>query len=144
MRKIMNKKGFSLVELMIVVVIMGILIAVAVPLYGAITENANNKTCATNIETIKNTCANYYISTDPQTVMPDADTLKNMTEDKEIPFCPIENGVYGIYVDKNDQGRATVICPNIGDDHPAAKTGSDTTAPTGDNIVVIQALADQG
>ncbi|MCH5189576.1 MAG: prepilin-type N-terminal cleavage/methylation domain-containing protein, partial [Oscillospiraceae bacterium] len=42
----MNKKGFSLVELMIVVVIMGILIAVAIPLYGAITKNANNKTCA--------------------------------------------------------------------------------------------------
>ncbi|MBR5321451.1 MAG: prepilin-type N-terminal cleavage/methylation domain-containing protein, partial [Clostridia bacterium] len=31
MRKMLNKKGFSLVELMIVVVIMGILIAVAIP-----------------------------------------------------------------------------------------------------------------
>ena len=48
MRKKINKKGFSLVELMIVVVIMGILMAVAIPLYGAITENARAKTCGSN------------------------------------------------------------------------------------------------
>lgn len=38
-----NKKGFTLVELMIVVVIMGILVAVAVPVYGAVTTNAEKK-----------------------------------------------------------------------------------------------------
>ena len=48
MRRSLNKKGFSLVELMIVVVIMGILIAVAIPLYGAITENAEKKSCKSN------------------------------------------------------------------------------------------------
>lgn len=48
MQRMMNKKGFSLVELMIVVVIMGILMAVAIPLYGALTENARAKTCGSN------------------------------------------------------------------------------------------------
>ena len=60
MRKMMNKKGFSLVELMIVVVIMGILIAVAIPLYGTITTNAKNKTCASNIDSIKNAAVAFY------------------------------------------------------------------------------------
>ena len=59
MRKSLNKKGFSLVELMIVVVIMGILIAVAIPLYGAITENAEKKTCKSNQQLIREMFAKY-------------------------------------------------------------------------------------
>ncbi len=43
-----SKKGFTLVELMIVVVIMAILVAVAVPIYTAVTANAKRKTCLAN------------------------------------------------------------------------------------------------
>ena len=43
-----SKKGFSLVELMIVVVIMAILVAVAVPIYNSVTGNARAKTCIDN------------------------------------------------------------------------------------------------
>ena len=43
-----SKKGFTLVELMIVVVIMAILVAVAVPIYSAVTANAKKKTCIGN------------------------------------------------------------------------------------------------
>ncbi len=57
----MNKKGFSLVELMIVVVIMGILIAVAIPLYGAITENAEKRTCQKNQTLITEMFAKYCV-----------------------------------------------------------------------------------
>ena len=61
MRNMMNKKGFSLVELMIVVVIMGILVAVAIPLYGAITENAEAKTCGSNQRMIRGAFANWAL-----------------------------------------------------------------------------------
>lgn len=112
MRKLMNKKGFSLVELMIVVVIMGILIAVAIPLYGAITRNANNKTCATNIQTIKTAAANYYASND-QVKATKAD-LEAMMDDGKLPVCPL-GGAYGIAI--NAKGGAVVHCNNTADNH---------------------------
>ena len=121
MRKMMNKKGFSLVELMIVVVIMGILIAVAIPLYGAITKNANNKTCATNIETIKTAAANYYASYDQEKI--DLNGLKSMMDDGTVPVCPL-GGAYAISI--NAKGGAYVYCNNTADGH--APSGNNTAA----------------
>ena len=108
MRKQLNKKGFSLVELMIVVVIMGILIAVAIPLYGAITDNANNKTCATNIKTIKGNAANFYASHEQATMSSLAD-MKAMFDDGKIPQCPVAKADYEIQIQST--GAAKVFCP---------------------------------
>ena len=131
MRKMMNKKGFSLVELMIVVVIMGILIAVAIPLYGAITDNANNKTCANNIKAIKNNAANYKATWN---VSADDDTVADTFDGGNLPKCPLaeagENGVaagaeYELDWSAGD-GSVTVKCPyaKAGTFHTKDKTGS--------------------
>ncbi len=53
-----SKKGFTLVELMIVVVIMAILVAVAVPIYAAVTSNAKKKTCIGNQREIVSSIGN--------------------------------------------------------------------------------------
>ncbi len=54
-----SKKGFTLVELMIVVVIMAILVAVAVPVFSAVTKNSRIKTCAANRREIVVQLNNY-------------------------------------------------------------------------------------
>ena len=54
-----SKKGFTLVELMIVVVIMAILVAVAVPIYSAVTANSKKKTCAANMRELSEQVSNY-------------------------------------------------------------------------------------
>ena len=136
MRKMMNKKGFSLVELMIVVVIMGILIAVAIPLYGAITKNANNKTCSTNAKNIRAACATYFSSYDQKAMDSTAD-LQNMMEDKKVPTCPL-GGTYGIYVDKTT-GAATVVCLNTKDGHSPDDVARE--APQDNNYNILQTAA---
>ena len=48
----MDKNGFTLVELMVVVVIIGILVAIIVPIYGKIQDNAAIKAHEANLRTI--------------------------------------------------------------------------------------------
>lgn len=59
MRKMMNKKGFTLVELMIVVVILGILVAIAIPIFTSVTKNAKIKACKSNIRIIEGNLSTY-------------------------------------------------------------------------------------
>lgn len=62
MRKRMsNQKGFTLVELMVVVVILGVLVAIAVPIYGSIGKTAANNAHDANVRILKGAGATYLV-----------------------------------------------------------------------------------
>lgn len=54
-----NKKGFTLVELMVVVVIIGVLVAIAVPVFQNVTKTANQRAVEGNLRTIDGAISMY-------------------------------------------------------------------------------------
>jgi len=54
-----GKKGFTLTELMIVVMILGILVLIAVPIYNNATAKAEKSACQANRRTIESAIAQY-------------------------------------------------------------------------------------
>lgn len=113
MRKLLNKKGFTLVELMIVVVILGILVAVAVPIFNSVTKNARIKSCKSNQRIIKGNIEQYQSTgnngnevvfangtTDLAATKPAS--LMALFEGGEFPTCPTNGTAYTVQVIKTD------------------------------------------
>ena len=115
-----SKKGFTLVELMIVVVIMAILVAVAVPIFSAVTKNARIKTCEANRREIVSQLNNYAMGsvdgeqhthtgaavtiaipnsgepTNNATSFISTDAFKGLFQ--EVPVCPREAGTITVTI----------------------------------------------
>lgn len=54
MKKLMsNQKGFTIIELVVVIIILGVLVAIALPRYFALTDDAQEAACLANMKSIE-------------------------------------------------------------------------------------------
>jgi type IV pilus assembly protein PilA len=86
-----SKKGFTLVELMVVVVIIGILTAIAIPVFNNVTGNAEKKSCHANLRTIDGMKQQWNMMTDDE--RDDVGGFGDMFQGGEVPECP-KGGTY--------------------------------------------------
>ncbi|MBO5733891.1 MAG: prepilin-type N-terminal cleavage/methylation domain-containing protein [Clostridia bacterium] len=140
-----SKKGFTLVELMIVVVIMAILVAVAVPIFSAVTKNARTKTCLANQREIQAQFNNNSMSgilklaagdefvlttnadADGGTWAGDAAKVAIIEElFQEVPYCPVEGNTITVTVAKAnltgseaESFKITTVCGGADETHNA-------------------------
>jgi type IV pilus assembly protein PilA len=101
-----NKKGFTLVELMVVVAIIGILVAIAVPIYNASQDRAKANACKANLRTI-NGAISMYTANNDGALPADIAALKSGGYLQTEPKCPSDNDAYTI------EGNMAK-CPNGG------------------------------
>ncbi len=64
MKMFRKDEGFTLVELMVVVLIIGILVAIAIPVFNAAKANAQRKSCFANQRTIEGSAQTYNAEND--------------------------------------------------------------------------------
>jgi len=105
-----NKKGFTLIEVLLVIVIIGVLAAIAIPRFMTSKHDAQVKACDAQISEFRTQIEKYYFDNNsyPATLAAlVADT--NYYPNGGATTCPLNNAAYTYTV-----ASGTVVCPATG------------------------------
>ena len=89
------RKGFTLVELLVVVLILGALAAIAIPRISQSADKAKINACKTNVDLINSQIELYYANNDGKWPA----SLDTIIKDKNYfpdgpPTCPVDGSAY--------------------------------------------------
>lgn len=107
-RNMKRQEGFTLIELMVVILIIGILVAIAVPVFFSARTSAEQGACRDNMRTIDSAIMTYNAATGAYPA--DITFLDNTDYLKDAPVCPAGTDPY---IWNAPAGEAPyVTCPN--------------------------------
>lgn len=108
----LNKKGFTLVEIMIVVAIIGLLAAIAIPNFIKARKTARKNICISNLRTIYHAMEEYMIDNNlaAAATIPSAGLFGDNEYIKTEPRCP--EGSTAAYTGIAVAGSKPA-CPNV-------------------------------
>lgn len=113
MKKFREEQGFTLIELMVVILIIGILVAIAIPVFNTSRDAAYQKTCQANLRTIDGAIQAYRADTG---ALPTSLSDLEGSYLKSIPTCP-EQPADPYRIDTTTAGD-TAECPSHKGDNP--------------------------
>lgn len=91
-----KEKGFTLVEIMIVVAIIGLLAAIAIPNFIRARRDSQGTACCQNLENIEGAKSQWAFATNQgDGAVPAAADVEPYLSNNAIPPCPA-NGAYGL------------------------------------------------
>ena len=100
--KLNTKKGFTLIEIMIVVAIIAILAAIAIPNFMEYRRTSQENACAANIKTLNTATEAWRVKTNAKNDAEPRETDLVSTDGtgflKAWPSCPISKEKYSTYV----------------------------------------------
>jgi prepilin-type N-terminal cleavage/methylation domain-containing protein len=85
-----SEKGFTLVELMVVVIILGILVAIAIPIFNNVTGDAQKKACAANERTLEG-AVGMYLAANGGKMPSNLNELVTGGFIEAVPTCPVDS-----------------------------------------------------
>jgi len=106
-RKILGKGGFTLVEIMIVVAIIGLLAAIAIPNFVRARQSAQTNACISNMKQIEGAVVLYELDGNGTPT-----AVADLSPDyiKREPICPVGTASYVL---TTAGGVTDVTCPNV-------------------------------
>ncbi|MDA8351978.1 MAG: prepilin-type N-terminal cleavage/methylation domain-containing protein [Firmicutes bacterium] len=99
-----DERGFTLIEMLVVLFVIGVIIAIALPNLKAAGESAQEKACDANRKLIGSQADNYYL--DLGSYPDNAQQMKRRGYLRTVPTCPAK-GNYRIQKDAPVEKRVT-------------------------------------
>ena len=105
-KKIRKKKGFTLVELLVVVLILGALAAIAIPRISTSASTAKINACKANVDIINSQTEMYYANNDAWP----ASAAALMADANSFPdgafTCPVDSSAYTLGANNRVSGHS--------------------------------------
>jgi prepilin-type N-terminal cleavage/methylation domain-containing protein len=124
MKLFRKEEGFTLVELMVVVLIIGILVAIAIPVFNAASASARKSACQSNMRTLDG-ATEQWVAANPNN---DKANLSDLAAAQAAlgDTTPAADGTTGLYV---KDWANSAKCPT--DNDPYTCVGGDFSCPNG-------------